>query len=99
MNPRLRIVTFAVVFALLGAILEVVAAHWVFHVHHDSAWSPTDILLLDIAIWPQALAARLGYTSATSIMLLTMNSFGWALIGLAVGAIVRRRGPRPQPFI
>jgi hypothetical protein len=85
---------FAVVFASLGGILELATLHWVFQAHHDTAWSATDMLLLDIAIWPQVLAARLGYSSGSLIVLLAMNSFGWALIGLPVGAILRRRSPR-----
>jgi hypothetical protein len=97
MNLR-RIVIFAILFALLGVTLQLIAAHWVFVARHDSAWSSTDMLLLDSAIWPQILATRLGYTGTAALMPLVINSFGWALIGLAVGAIVRRRTFRSQPF-
>src|SRR5438477_3178510 len=98
MNLR-RIAIFAILFALLGVTLQLIAAHWVFEARHDSDWSTTDMLLLDSLIWPQVLATRLGYTGTAALMLLAINSFGWALIGLAVGAIVRRRAPRSQPFI
>ena len=97
MNPRLLAIV--LLFAVTGAVLQVAAAHWVFQAHHDSAWSFTDMLLLQIAIWPQVVAARLGYTGGAGIILLLVNSLGWALIGLALGAIIRRRAPKSQSFI
>ena len=90
----MRVVILVAVFALIGLILELATRYWVFQTHHDIPWSATDMLLLQIAIWPQILATRLGYSSLSSVMLLLLNSFGWALIGLVVGGIIRKRAPR-----
>src|SRR5438270_5134802 len=97
MNPRFLVIV--LLFAVIGAVLQVSAAYSVFQAHHDNAWSSTDILLLQIAIWPQAVAAHLGYTGGAGIILLLVNSLGWALIGAAIGAIFRTRHPKPQQFI
>ena len=97
MNPRLLVIV--LLFAVAGAVLQVATAHWVFQTHHDSAWSSTDMLLLQIAIWPQLVASHLGYTGGAGIILLLVNSLGWALIGLAFGVIIRRRAPKSQSFI
>src|SRR5438045_2512767 len=97
MNPRFLVIV--LLFAVIGAVLQVSAAYSVFQAHHDSTWSSTDILLLQIAIWPQAIAARLGYTGGAGIVLLLVNSLGWALIGVAIGVILRARRPKPQQFI
>src|SRR4051812_14216590 len=97
MNSRLLAIV--LLFAVIGAILQVAAAHWVFQAHHDSAWSSADMLLLQIAIWPQIVGARLGYAGDAGIILLLVNSVGWALIGLPLWAIIRRRAPKSQSFI
>ena len=90
----MRIVTIAVLFALLGAMLEMAAEHWVFQAHHDIAWSRSDTFLLNIATWPQVLAVWLGFTTITNPMLLALNSIGWALIGLGLGLVLRTRRPK-----
>ena len=97
MNPRFLVIV--LLFAVVGAALEAATAHWVFQAHHDSAWSSTDMLLLQIAIWPQIVATHLGYSGGTGIILLVVNSFGWALIGAVIAAIVRTRHPKPHQFI
>ena len=97
MNPRFLVIV--LLFAVIGAVLQVSTAYWVFQAHHDSTWSSTDMLLLQIAIWQQAVAARLGYTGGGGIILLLVNSLGWGLIGAAIGTIFRTRHPKPQQFI
>ena len=98
MNPR--IIVIVILFAVIGAILDVATSHWVFQTHHDIPWSSTDMLLLKTAIWPQVLAAGLGYTGGSSILSLLVNSFGWALVGLLVGFTFRKRIPADsQQFI
>ena len=95
----IRSLKLGLTFGVIGTIFAIAASSWVFGVRNERAFSTLDIMLLWVAMWPQLLAEQFGLSCHSSLASLSLNCFGWTIVGLVLGALWKKTHARSHPII